>query len=319
MFSLFFTTPADQRQGNTKGQRDKTPSRDHLPFTWSLVVLWSILVSFGAISVVNPKWLQDLSRSGAKVESRWYRDYGDNYLRDGKYRLAIAQYQRALEIKPDNVAAIINQAIAYSRAGYGDRAEKILKDALKIETYQKGVIYYNLAEMLEKQGKEDEAIHYYRQAIDFELEPDFIYRKLGTLYLGAEQYEEAQEAFQMALASQVDLASSYQNMLRNSIAVFEDDTTNLRIIKEQLAQNIRTEDLTDYDPEVIRLMEQRDPRIAKIHNLLGFTCARLGDIDGAIEHFEQSLQIWPGNRDAKKNLQVAYQLKQKQQNLMSTE
>jgi len=312
MFSLFFTIHADDK---SKSKKRKPEREEEIPgkrrfFTWALVVLWCILIAFGIISLSDPKWLQDLSRGGAEVESRWFRDYGDNHLRAGRYRLAIAQYERALQIEPDNVAAIVNQAIAYSRAGYVDRAEEILKDALKIETYQQGVIYYNLADMLEREGRKDEAIRYYHQAIDVEPEPAYIYRKLGALYLKAEQYEEAREAFQMALETETNLTSSYQNMLRNSTSAFEDDTTNLRVIKSLLAGGVRAEDLTRYDPEIVGLMLQRDPGTAKTHNLLGLAYARLGDADAAIEHFQTSLQIIPGSRDVIRNLQMAREFKQ---------
>jgi tetratricopeptide (TPR) repeat protein len=309
MFSLFFTIHADDKQEKGKPERAEGVPGKRRFFTWALVALWCILISFGIISLSDPKWLEDLSRSGAKIEARWFRDYGDNHLRAGRYRLAIVQYERALQIDPDNVAAMVNQAIAYNRAGYPDRAEQVLKNALEIETYQKGVIYFNLADLLQKEGRKDEAIRCYEQAIDAEPEPAYIYRELGIFYLRAQQYEEARQAFQMALDTETDLTSSYQNMLRNSISVFEDDTTNLRIIKSQLARDIRTEDLARYDPEIVELMKQRDPGTAKTHNLLGLAYVRLGDADSAIAHFEKSLQILPGNREIIKNLQLAREFK----------
>jgi tetratricopeptide (TPR) repeat protein len=223
--------------------------------------------------------------------------------------MAIAQYQRALEIKPQFVGARVNLAITYSRVGDDAGAERILKDALRAETTQKGVIYYNLGDLLEKQGRRGEAIQYYRSAFGHEFPPGVIYRRLGTLYLAAEQYEEAREAFEMALANQEDPTSPYKNMLRSSLAIFEDDTINLPIIKEQLARDIRAEDLTPYDLEIIHQMQQKSPEIAKTHDLLGLAYVRLGDADRAIEHFEKSLQILPGNRDVTKNLQLAREFK----------
>jgi len=55
-----------------------------------------------------------------------------------------------------------------------------------METSQRGVIYYNLGELLEKQGKSIEAIDYYKQALGSEFEQVLVYRKLGSLYLSSE-------------------------------------------------------------------------------------------------------------------------------------
>lgn len=308
MFSLFFIAPAERGRKTGKEPPKKRPSRERTIVTLILFALWLILFSFGAISILNPKWLQDLSRPGIKSESQSCKDYGDSFLRSNNYSTAIANYRRALEIRPDFVGASVNMAIAYSRRGDNARAEEILEGALRIASGQQGVIYYNLGELYEKQKKQDKAIQCYQRALDFEVQQDVIYRKLGTLYLAAEQYGQAREAFEMALASQLDAAFSYRNMLQSSLELFEGDTATLPIIKAQLARNIRAEDLTVYDLTIIRSLQQRDPEVAKTHNYLGFIYARLGDNAKAIEHFEESLKIWPGNIDAKKNLQVLHQL-----------
>jgi len=313
MFYWFSTTPADKEHKPGKRPQEKTPSRTRTMVTWGLFAVWILLFSFGGISIVNPKWLQELSRPGRDSESQNYKDYADNFLRQNNYRMAITQYQRAMEIKPNFVGASVNLAITYGRMGDYARAENILKDALQTNTAQKGVIYYNLGELCEKQKRTEQAIQYYQQALSFEFQQDLIYRKLGALYLAAERYDEARAAFEMMLAIQLNPSSSYRNMLLGCMDMFEEDTTNLQIIKEQLAQNIRVEDFAGYDLTIIRSMQQRDPEVAKTHNFLGFIYARLGDNAGAIEHFEESLKIWPGNTDAKKNLQVLHQLQEKQQ------
>jgi len=312
MLSLFFIAPAERGRKTAKEPPKKRPSRERTIITLILFALWLILFSFGAISILNPKWLQDLSRPGIKAESQSCKDYGDNFLRSDNYSTAIANYRRALEIRPDFVGARVNMAIAYSRSGDNARAEEILKDALRLESGRKGVVYYNLGELYEKQKKKDEAIRCYQRALDFEVQQDVIYRKLGTLYLAAEQYDQAREAFEMALASQLDAAFSYRNMLQSSLQLFEEDTATLPIIKAQLARNIRVEELAVYDLTTIRSIQQRDPEVAKTHNFLGFIYARLGDNVKAIEHFQRSLEIWPGNTDAKKNLQVLHKLKDQQ-------
>ena len=189
---------------------------------------------------------------------------------------------------------------------------RLLKDALQMPIQRKGVIYYNLGELLEKQGRQGEAAHYYRQAIGFDVEQDVAYRKLGSLHLAAERHEDARVAFEMSLASQLDIGLQYKYMLRRKIDLFEDDPTKVRIIEEELAREIPPEDLKRYDLKIFRRTQQSDPEIAKTHNYLWLINGRLGDIGKAIEHFRESLRIWPDNKDAKRYLQLLEQSREKQ-------
>ncbi len=308
MLFSFFTTPAEQRRKDSKRQRKELLSIKQTIFTWVLLLIWIILVSFAAISTLDPKWLQELARPGIKAESGSYKDYGDNLLRERNYRMAIVQYQYALEIKPDNMGALVNLAITYGQAGNIQRGVKILKDALQKDTGRRGTISYNLGELLEKQGNIVEANQYYEEALNSEVEQDLVCRKLGTLYLDSRQYEKARVAFEKTLAVQNDPAYLYQNMLTRSLTIYQDDTVNLPIIEELLARNISAEDLAPYDVEIIRQIQRNNPEIAKTHNHLGLIYSIQGDITRAIEHFQQSLQIWPGNIDAQRNLQVLQRL-----------
>ena len=67
---------------------------------------------------------------------------------------------------------------------------------------------------------------------------------------------------------------------------------------------MRADDLARYDLEIVRRMQESDPEIAKTHNHLGLIHARLGNTGEAIKQFQRSLQIWPDNVDAKRNLQL---------------
>lgn len=293
-------------------KREDLPSGKQTVVTWGLAVLWLLIMSLGVVCWVNPQWLKELSRPGIKVETREYRDFGDDALRQGNYPRAIAQYRRALATNPNDVGATVNLGIAYSQAGDAASAVRLLKDALQLPIQRKGVIYYNLGELLEAQGKPGEAARYYQQAVGFDVEQDVVYRKLGSLYLAAERYEDARVAFEMSLASQLDIGLQYKYMLRRKMDLFEDDPTKVKIIEEELAREIGHEDLTRYDLKIIRRTQQSDPEIAKTHNYLGLINGRLGDIGKAIEHFRESLRIWPDNRDAKRNLRLLEQLREKQ-------
>jgi len=281
-----------------------TESRSRTIITASLLVLWLILIAFGIVSHFEPEWLKDLARTGTKVESQTQMDQGSVYLRSGEYPQAIASFQKALEIQPDNIEAKLNQAIAYARYGQLDLGIRVLEGALGTHTTQKGTIHYKLAGLFEQQEKWDESIRHYEEALDLGVNPAFVYQKLGTVFVGRQEYGKAREAYENSLVWLADVTLPHRNMLQTSLALYEDDAENLRIIEELVAADVDEEDLTRYDLEIIRRVGRGSTAVARVHSLLGFVCANLEDYEAAIEHFETSLAIRPGDREAEKNLET---------------
>jgi tetratricopeptide (TPR) repeat protein len=266
--------------------------------------IWVLLMLFGVVTWVNPKWLQELSEAGIRVEARDYKDYGDDLLRQKNYPLAIAQYERSLQIQPDQVGILVNLALAYSRAGNVARGIAILQDALpKAETdANKTALHYNLGDLLARQGKTDEALEHYDQALKSPVRPDQVHHRIGVLYRTAGRYAEARKAFELALAEQLDPCLSYRGMLLRDRASYKDDDVHLPVIEQELARDLKAEDLTRYDLEVIRRMQATDLKIADTHDQLAMVCTQLGDIPAAIEHLEKLLQIMPDSAAARQNL-----------------
>jgi tetratricopeptide (TPR) repeat protein len=281
---------------------------------------------FGGITYASPKWLRELGRSGIQVEASMYRSYGDDFLKQGNYGMAIAQYQQALKIEPDSVSVLLNLALTWIKAGETETGARILNDVLRRET-SKGArefIYFNLGELAEAEGKTDEAVEYYQQAIGFTIEQAQVYRKLGSLYFGAGQHEKARAAFEKALASQLDLSLPYWCVLQRNLDSFKYDAKNLvvtekrlsrdiqlPIIEEQLRKGISDKDLTGYDLQIIRDIHQSDPEIAETHSQLAFVYSQMGNISEAIKHMEKSLEIVPDSVGAKKNLEMLQQMQQR--------
>jgi tetratricopeptide (TPR) repeat protein len=272
--------------------------------TWLLTITWLILIFVGTMSAVKPDWLEGFSRLGVEAEARAYKNYGDAFLHNGQYLKAIAQYKRSLEIKPEQVGVMINLAIAYRYAGAVEKAVKTLREASTIGTEREGLIYYNMGEILEGMGKTNQAITLYKKAVGTIVEQDLAYRRLGKIYLGMQDYENALLAFESTLVCQTDTDAPYHDMLRRSLDVYTSDTIHLPIIEEQLARGVGIEDMGMYDIEIIRQLHKTDPEIAKTHNHLGYIHIHLGDIDSAERHFRKSLEIWPNNIDAVRNLEV---------------
>jgi tetratricopeptide (TPR) repeat protein len=309
MCCLFFTIPADASHQKSR-HRSGSPSRGKTVLTWFLMLVWLVLISFGAISLTNPRWLQEWGHRGTQSESRAYKQYGDAFLHQGDYRRAIPQYQKALQITPQRVSVMINLAVAYMYAGFPQEADRLLKDASRLESNRKDLIDFNLGELMERQGKTEEAIRYYRKAIGSKVDQGLVYRKLGLLFLGAKRYQEALEAFEKTLTNQTDVDLSYMDMLRRSLDAYEDDTVTLPIIEAEFSRGVSTEDLAPYDLKIIRHLQQTDPEIAKTHNHIAYIQLQMKDYQSAASHYQRSLEIWPGNTDARKGIDYLTKLHQ---------
>lgn len=305
MFSLFFTTPAERRPKHRRHQPTVRPSLRQTVLTWALLLVWTLLMTFGVVSHLDPQWLQELSRPGKDVEALDYKHFGDDALRQGKYGLAIANYRRSLEIQPDRVPVLTNLAVAYRDAGDFANGARILTEALQRETRPslRAVISYNLGELCEMHAQLDQAVQHYHEALRCNVEQDRIHHKLAMLYIKTEQLDRARAAFESALAKRLDPALEYQQMLQHSIDIYEDAPEHLEIIDEHLVRGVNADDLKHYDLEIIRSVQRRDPTTASIHDYLGVLCYRLRDFDSAIDHLEQSLEIRPDNANARDRLE----------------
>jgi Flp pilus assembly protein TadD len=81
---------------------------------------------------------------------------GTALAKQGRYRDAIAFYERALTLAPDQASVLNNLALAYAMDGNAEKAEPLLKRAAALGGHETHVAQ-NLALVLGLQGKYDEA------------------------------------------------------------------------------------------------------------------------------------------------------------------
>jgi tetratricopeptide (TPR) repeat protein len=275
-------------------------------WTWVLLAAWTFLVTFGLVTLISPPWLVALSQRGEKSEGQAYRHYGDTALKQGNYRLAIAQYLYALKIRADQPDVCVNLAMAYLKSGNTRLGEATLLQAAGMNPSPglQAMISIRLGELSEIEHRDDEAIQHYEVARDQEASPELVYEKLGTLYLRKEDYHRALDVFEKLLAEQIDSLLPYRNMLRRTRELAQDDPELQGWLDSEGRGERAGADWGRFDLPSIRKMQATSPEVAKTHNHLGLICFRLGDRQGAIRHFEQSQSIWPGNVDAVRNLQI---------------
>jgi tetratricopeptide (TPR) repeat protein len=299
------TTPASSPR-NAAAPPSGPPSRSRTIFTWVLLVIWALLLTFGVVAMGNPAWLERLAKEGQQGEVDAFRHLGDNELKKGRHALAIAQYNRALAIRPDQPAVYLNLGIAYLALRDVARGEAALLQASRLETTarMRPFIAMHLGEAAEMQGRQPEAIRFYDQALQEGGRRDLVYQKLGAVYLAQKDYQGAGQAFTKALEAQTDPLLAYEKMLERTQEAAEQDSTLRRWLESGGTRTLSEADWDRYDRESIAIMLSQDREIAKTHNHLGLIAHLLGDRAGAIRHFEQSLAIWPENPDASRNLRI---------------
>lgn len=301
MFCSFCTIPAEAASSSND---PSSRSLGRTAWTWLLISIWVVLMTFAGVSQLDPAWLQAWAESGVTAEASAYKQYGDSFLAQGELGKAIAQYQKAYEIDPSRVGVMTNLAVAYMQAGMPRKAAKVLSAAEKAATERKGPIHFNCGELLRQQGKLEEALGYYQRTVGTTVDQSLVQRQLGQLYLDLDRLTEAGQAFEKTLEHQNDVRRSYHEMLRASIERYEQDTVHLPIIDELLTADPTTDELGQFDFVIVRERLKHDPEIAKTHNYLGLINIKTEDYTAAVSHFRQSASIWPNNVDAMRGLSM---------------
>jgi Tfp pilus assembly protein PilF len=119
---------------------------------------------------------------------------GFSLYQNGNYRAAVDRLKRAAKLAPQDERILNNLGLAYCRLGKIDEAYKAFSRAMGPLTGN-----LNTAKMLERFGREDEAIRYYEAARQIEPMNSFALRRLSDLYQRAGRATDS-EAARAALA-----------------------------------------------------------------------------------------------------------------------
>ena len=89
-----------------------------------------------------------------------------------EYEKSIINFNKIIEIEPDNYRAIYNLGISYFNLGKIDKAMKAYNDAIKIKPDYKHC-YYNIGLIHEVMNDLQKSLKFYKKAL--EIDPTFIY------------------------------------------------------------------------------------------------------------------------------------------------
>jgi tetratricopeptide (TPR) repeat protein len=179
------------------------------------------------------------------------------------------------------------------------------------------VAHLDLGEALVEQGRVDEAISHFQQAL--QIRPGYAetYYDLGNALLQQGQLEEAITQFQQALQIQPDYAEAHFNLgvalvrkgkvdeaithFQKALQLKPDDAQARLALGNALLQQGRPDEAMVYFQKAL----QAGPDNAEAHITLGNALLQQGQADEAIAHFQTALQIEPGNAEAHCDLGAA--------------
>lgn len=149
---------------------------------------------------------------------------------------------------------------------------------------QEAIAYNREAIKLAVQGRLEEAISHFNQALW--LSPDYAeaHSNLGNVYYFQRNYESAIACYERALRLDANFAVAYNNLgtALSCLGRYEDAATHCR-----------------------RALALR-PDYAEAHNNLGIALKGQGQVDEAIVHYQEALRLRPDYAEAHNNLGLAY-------------
>jgi len=170
---------------------------------------------------------------------------GDALLSRGNLPKAYVQYEKSLQLNPDNIGVVYKKGLLFVIGGLNQDAIKEFQKVLKEESghalaykgmgqaffqmkkydeakknYQKAIeldpglwkVYNFLGIIYDYKEKYHRAIHKYNKAISLKPDEGFLYNNLGVSWSLAGDYEKAINAFNKALETKYSKSKTYNNL-----------------------------------------------------------------------------------------------------------
>jgi tetratricopeptide (TPR) repeat protein len=176
-------------------------------------LLAGFAVALALIWILASGWLRE--RRTAEVMRLTNDAIG--FLELGRKEEAREAFRSALDIDPDNAAALGNLAIVEIQLG-DDEAALVHAQASVRAAPEEAVHHYNLGNLLALKGRYEESLSSLRRAIEINPNYAYAYNELGNVYLELNHPAEARKAFEAGLKRDRTLAKLHKNLARVALA-----------------------------------------------------------------------------------------------------
>ncbi|MBW2051440.1 MAG: tetratricopeptide repeat protein [Deltaproteobacteria bacterium] len=122
---------------------------------------------------------------------------GDKLFESGDLEEAIAEYEKALKLNPNDLNVLNSLGVCYGHQHNLDRALECFQRVLKLEP-QNLMAHFNQGFALSMAGRKEEALESFRRAVEIDEQNFDALFQLGMIALGLERVDEAVESFERA-------------------------------------------------------------------------------------------------------------------------
>ena len=216
--------------------------------------------------------------------SSFYSNRGFLYKEQGKFDLALADYNQAIKIDFNHAAAYNNRGNLYQEQGKLDLALDDYNQAIEIDSDYTDA-YFNRGFLYQEQGKLDLALANYNRAIKIDSDYTFAYSNRGLLYKQQSKLDLALADYNQA----IEIDSDYTNAYFNRGNLYREQG------KFDLA-------LADYN-QAIKI----DSDSADVYLNRGLLYKQQGKLDLALADYNQAIEIDFNYTNAYNNRGLLYQ------------
>ncbi|WPD21122.1 MAG: tetratricopeptide repeat protein [Candidatus Electrothrix scaldis] len=255
----------------------KQAARTVLIVTFTLFSMWTYERNTVWQSGIT-LWQDSVEKSPSKPRPHESLAY---YLeKEGRDYESLQHYLNVAKLTPDNPIAWNNVGNLYMKTGQFKAAANSYSAALRLRPDYKDA-HNNIGNALSRQGRFKEAVEHYKKTLQFDEKSAKVHTNLANALAGQGNAREAMLHYDRAL----ELASNNMEARYNRSILL-----------------LRLNRFAEAEQELLKVTQQRK-NFKEGYNNLGVTQEHLGDIQKALENYQQALSIDPSFLDAQKNLQ----------------
>lgn len=246
---------------------------------------WKALSNDGeVVMAVSSLALPSEKSSASSIESLDARanqllDLGDSFFRQGDYDDAIAQFRKALSLRPDDVRAHRTLGDLLFNKKELDGAISEYREALRLNPND-GAAHRSLGNVLFNKNDFDGAKTEYREVLRLNPKDSEIHRSLGDVLFNKSDFENASAEYREALRLNPEDSRAHRSL--GDVLLNEDDENGA---------------LTQYR-EALRI----DPADMDAHRSLGEVLLGKGDAAGAEHEYREVMRLSPSDPGAHDNI-----------------
>lgn len=254
--------------------------------------------------------------------------YGELLDEAGRLDAARRQFERAIELRPSYGAARLNLGLVFLQLNAPDKAAPSLDEAIKFlgHTPEAGYALYLRAKIYTSRERYDDALRCLNQAV--QLRPDLAeaWSDLGDTRKAKLDDRGALRAFQKAVSLnpadavaqyrlgaeylRVDDAPHAEEHLRLAYKQNPQDQSVLNALQSALRKQGKTAEANKIRSQLAELLRERDDSMQKAVaaiklNNEGTSLQKGGDLQGALEKYQQASQLDPSHVGIRVNYAVA--------------